>query len=55
MLVCTQKDLVKLPQPELGGVPLWAVSIEIKFLAGKELLEQQLEKVLRVSQRREEH
>jgi tetraacyldisaccharide 4'-kinase len=46
-LVCTQKDLVKLPQHELGGVPLWAVSIEIKFLAGKELLEQQLDQVLR--------
>jgi tetraacyldisaccharide 4'-kinase len=55
IFVCTQKDLVKLPQHELGGTPLWAVSIETKFLAGKELLEQQLEKVLRRLQSREEH
>ncbi len=55
VMVCTQKDLVKLPQSELGGVPLWAVSIEIKFLAGKELLEQQLAQILRQAQRGEEH
>lgn len=55
IFVCTQKDLVKLPQHELGGAPLWAVAIEIKFLAGKELLEQQLEKALRKFQSREEH
>jgi tetraacyldisaccharide 4'-kinase len=53
MLVCTQKDLVKLQQPELSGVPLWAVSIEMKFLAGQELLQQQLDQVFR--QKRENH
>ena len=47
LLVCTQKDLVKLQQPELSGVPLWAVGIEIKFFAGEEMLERQLERVLK--------
>jgi tetraacyldisaccharide 4'-kinase len=37
-IVCTQKDLVKLRQPQLGDVPLWAVSIEIKFLCGQEVM-----------------
>jgi tetraacyldisaccharide 4'-kinase len=55
IIVCTQKDLVKLPQHELGGVPLWAVAIEIKFLRGQEALEQILEQLLRLAQHREEH
>jgi tetraacyldisaccharide 4'-kinase len=38
-LVCTQKDLVKLPQQQLGGVPLWAVAIEMKFLRGQKQFE----------------
>jgi tetraacyldisaccharide 4'-kinase len=45
MLVCTQKDLVKLQQPELNGISLWAVSIEIRFLAGQESLEEKLDQV----------
>lgn len=40
--VCTQKDLVKLPQTHLGGTPLWAVAIEMQFHSGRELLEQAL-------------
>lgn len=46
VLVCTQKDLVKLQRAELDGLPLWAVSIEIKFLAGQESLEKQVDDVL---------
>jgi tetraacyldisaccharide 4'-kinase len=53
MIVCTQKDLVKLPQQDLGGVPLWAVAIEMKFLRGQEALEQKLEDVLRREQDKE--
>jgi tetraacyldisaccharide 4'-kinase len=45
-LVCTRKDLVKLRVPTLGGVALWAVSIEIGFLAGQEVLEEKLNTVL---------
>jgi tetraacyldisaccharide 4'-kinase len=55
MIVCTQKDLVKLPHHELGGLPLWAVAIEMKFLRGQEALEQILEQVLRQAQHKEEH
>ena len=54
-LVCTQKDLVKLPQHELAGIPLWAVAIEMKFLRGQESFEQILEEVLRTARNREEH
>jgi tetraacyldisaccharide 4'-kinase len=45
LVVCTQKDLVKIRREELGGRPLWAVAIEIAFLAGREALEQSLQKV----------
>jgi hypothetical protein len=41
--VCTQKDLVKLSQPALGELPLWAVGIEIEFVHGQLELEQMLD------------
>jgi tetraacyldisaccharide 4'-kinase len=44
--VCTQKDLVKVSQTELDGVPLWAVAIELNFHAGQEEFEQSLEDLL---------
>lgn len=47
VIVCTQKDLVKLRTHQLGSVPLWAVSIEIQFLRGQAALERQIEEVLR--------
>jgi tetraacyldisaccharide 4'-kinase len=47
MFVCTQKDLVKLPAPELGDVPLWAVAIEMQFVRGREAMEQALEHIVR--------
>jgi tetraacyldisaccharide 4'-kinase len=43
LVVCTQKDLVKLPQDEIAGRPLWAVEIEMQFLTGRELLEELVE------------
>jgi tetraacyldisaccharide 4'-kinase len=54
VIVCTQKDLVKLPQRELDGMPLWAVAIEMKFLGGQEALEQRLDEVLKQEQGKEE-
>ncbi len=33
-VVCTGKDLVKIPRDRLGNVPLWAVRIEMEFLVG---------------------
>jgi tetraacyldisaccharide 4'-kinase len=47
VLVCTQKDLVKIPKQSLGDVPLWAVTIEIQFLSGQEKLEAMLERIAR--------
>jgi tetraacyldisaccharide 4'-kinase len=44
-IVCTQKDLVKLQTHELGGIPLWAVAIEMQFLRGQEVLEALIDKV----------
>jgi tetraacyldisaccharide 4'-kinase len=48
-LLCTRKDLVKLRVPTLGSIPLWAVEVEIGFLDGKEILEEQLKKILKES------
>lgn len=44
--VTTQKDLVKIRQDSLAGVPLWAVQIEASVLNGNELLERWLGRVL---------
>jgi tetraacyldisaccharide 4'-kinase len=35
-LVTTQKDLVKIPQPDLEGVPLWAMTIEARIQKAQE-------------------
>lgn len=40
VVVCTQKDLVKLRQVELAGRPLWAVAIEVQFMTGQAALEE---------------
>jgi tetraacyldisaccharide 4'-kinase len=44
--VCTHKDLVKLPIEELGGRPLWALTVEMKILAGEAVIEAALAKVI---------
>jgi tetraacyldisaccharide 4'-kinase len=45
-MVTTQKDLVKLRLRELGGRPLWAVRIHLRFRAGQADLDALLERVL---------
>ena len=45
-LLTTQKDLVKFPDRDLGGVPLWAVRIGVKVLDGGSLLQQRLESIV---------
>ncbi|HEX5470248.1 MAG TPA: tetraacyldisaccharide 4'-kinase [Lacipirellulaceae bacterium] len=47
MLVCTQKDLVKLRSDILDRIPLWAIAIEMEFLCGQQVMEQSLENILR--------
>lgn len=42
-LVTTQKDLVKIPRADLGGVPLWAVTIRAEILVGKARLDERLQ------------
>ncbi len=45
--VCTQKDLVKIGQRELGGLPLWALAIEMEFQSGELAMKSALEGVLK--------
>ena len=47
LIVCTHKDLVKLPQPSIDGCPMLAVTIEMRFVTGQELFETALERVAR--------
>lgn len=44
-LVCTRKDLVKLREFDLSDVELWAVSINLEFLAGEEGLLELIQRV----------
>ena len=46
MLLVTQKDLVKLRLAEIGGWPLWAVSIGVEILRGSQILDQMLWSIL---------
>lgn len=41
-VLCTRKDLVKIPHKELGGVPLRAVEVELEITRGKEGFEQRV-------------
>ena len=47
VLVCTRKDLVKLRAPTLGGVALWAVSIETAFHEGQAAFAEKLAALVR--------
>ena len=46
-LVCTHKDLVKLPVEKLGDRPLWALTVEMQILAGADVLEAALEPIVK--------
>jgi tetraacyldisaccharide 4'-kinase len=50
-LVCTHKDLVKLPNDELGGLPLWALTVEMQILVGAEHLDAALAKIAAAAMR----
>lgn len=45
-IVCTHKDLVKIPQESLGELPLFALSVGLEFLSGREELEALLQLVM---------
>ena len=44
-VLCTRKDLVKIPHDCLTSVPLWAVDVELEVTAGKEAFEDVLSRV----------
>jgi tetraacyldisaccharide 4'-kinase len=46
-VICTRKDLVKIPRDELAGKRLWALDVEVRIARGQEELESTLEKVAR--------
>lgn len=48
LVVSTRKDLVKLPVERIGDRPLWALAIEMQFLAGQAELERALGNVVKV-------
>jgi tetraacyldisaccharide 4'-kinase len=41
-VLCTHKDLVKIGLDQLGRLPLWAIRVEIDFIAGQNDLESRL-------------
>jgi tetraacyldisaccharide 4'-kinase len=49
-VLCTGKDLAKVSAERLGNCPLWAVEIELEFLAGEELVEDQLRRLVGLRQ-----
>lgn len=46
IVLCTEKDWVKIQVPSLGGLPLAALRIELQFTAGQESIERRLGEVL---------
>lgn len=50
--LCTEKDLVKIGLTHLGGVPLWALRVEVAFLEGLPAVESRLEELASVALRR---
>jgi len=44
-VICTRKDLVKIPQDELGGKPLWALEIELVVQTGEDELVEKLRRL----------
>lgn len=45
-LVMTQKDLVKIPQKDVGGLPLWALEIRVQITAGAEEFDSRLKRLV---------
>ncbi len=45
-LLCTQKDLVKIPLEQVGDRPLWAIAVEIEIVRGSHELETKLQSLL---------
>lgn len=46
-LVCTHKDLVKINQDQLGGLPCWALTVDIRVNDGQDELDEKLKSILK--------
>jgi tetraacyldisaccharide 4'-kinase len=46
VLITTQKDLVKIPRNDLGGLPLWALAIRAQISVGREEFEARLQELI---------
>ena len=44
-IVCTGKDLAKLASSALGGIPLWALEVELQIVAGEAVLGEYLDRI----------
>ena len=44
-VICTHKDLVKIPRERIGNLPLWALSVEMEVMVGGERLQSSLEEL----------
>ncbi|MDA7925622.1 tetraacyldisaccharide 4'-kinase [Mariniblastus sp.] len=44
MIVCTHKDLVKIGTNRLGGIPVYAMVVDVEFLSGEKEVEEHLKK-----------
>ncbi|MFN0018012.1 MAG: tetraacyldisaccharide 4'-kinase [Pirellulaceae bacterium] len=45
-VLCTRKDLVKIPRKELAGVPLQAVDLELEITQGRERFQQRVKEIV---------
>lgn len=50
-LVCTAKDLSKIPQDDTQGIAIWALQVELQVMAGREDLEARLQQIPLPSER----
>jgi len=48
MIVCTHKDLVKIGTNRLGGIPVYALVVDVEFLSGEKEVEEHLKKFARL-------
>jgi tetraacyldisaccharide 4'-kinase len=44
-IVCTGKDLAKLASSALGGIPLWALEVELQIVSGEAVLGEYLDRI----------
>jgi tetraacyldisaccharide 4'-kinase len=45
-VVCTCKDLVKMNDTQLSGIPLWALAVDVQVVQGRDVLEHRLSQLL---------